>query len=203
MAYSGFFGCIIFLPRLAQESFGFSPGRAGLLLIPLTIGMMIAGNVGGRVAGRTRRFRLAGSSGFCLAAIGALVLAAATRSGSVLGVVAGELLMGLGVGFTLPVYNMASQFAFPLSTVGLVTALIEFFQDLGGAVGSSVLGAIAATAPGAAGRGESLAFVASAIVLAAGAALMWRLDEAAVVAGMDAQGMNGAAAGAEGAPARE
>lgn len=188
IAYAGFFGCVIFLPRLAQESFGFSPGKAGLLLIPLTIGMMIAGNVGGRVVGMTRRFRIAGSSGFCLAAVGALVLAAAARGGSVPGVVAGEFIMGLGVGFTLPVYNMASQFSFPLSVVGLVTALIEFFQDLGGAVGSSVIGAIAAMAPGASGRGESLAFVASAIILAVGAALMWRLDEAAVIAGMDAQG---------------
>lgn len=185
LAYTGFFGCVIFVPLLGQERLGLGSGKAGLLLLPLTLGMFAAGNIGGILAGKTLRFRALGSSGFALGAIGALLLSASAASASVAGLVAGELLVGFGVGLTFPVYNMASQFVFPLSMVGLVTALLEFFQDLGGAMGSSILGSLAASSP--AGRPESLVFLASAAVLGLGAALMWRMDETAIAAGIKAQ----------------
>ena len=52
---------------------------------------------------------------------------------------------GVGLGATLPTFMISIQNAFPDHALGVSTASVQFFRNIGGAVGTAVLGSFMAT----------------------------------------------------------
>jgi hypothetical protein len=50
--------------------------------------------------------------------------------------------LGISLGLTMPVFNIAVQNAFEQSKIGVVTASTQLFRSIGGTVGIAVLGAV-------------------------------------------------------------
>src|SRR5262249_10567434 len=59
-------------------------------------------------------------------------------------VVVALVVVGLGLGVTFPLYLTAVQVALPRQYLGVASSQIQFWRNLGGTVGSSVLGAVLA-----------------------------------------------------------
>jgi hypothetical protein len=59
-------------------------------------------------------------------------------------VVAALIVVGLGIGTTFPLYLTAVQVALPRKHIGVASSQIQFWRNLGGTVGSSILGAVLA-----------------------------------------------------------
>ena len=59
-------------------------------------------------------------------------------------VVADLIVVGLGLGTTFPLYLTAVQTALPRKYLGVATSQIQFWRNLGGTVGSAILGAVLA-----------------------------------------------------------
>src|SRR5438445_6992108 len=59
-------------------------------------------------------------------------------------VVAALIVVGLGLGPTFPLYLTAVQVALPRQYLGVASSQIQFWRNLGGTVGSSILGAVLA-----------------------------------------------------------
>jgi hypothetical protein len=59
-------------------------------------------------------------------------------------VVAALIVVGLGIGVTFPLYLTAVQVALPRQYMGVASSQIQFWRNLGGTVGSSILGAVLA-----------------------------------------------------------
>src|SRR5207245_3001279 len=59
-------------------------------------------------------------------------------------VVAALIVVGLGIGTTFPLYLTAVQVALPRQYMGVASSQIQFWRNLGGTVGSSILGAVLA-----------------------------------------------------------
>jgi hypothetical protein len=59
-------------------------------------------------------------------------------------VVAALIVVGLGLGVTFPLYLTAVQTALPREYLGVASSQIQFWRNLGGTVGSAILGAVLA-----------------------------------------------------------
>ena len=52
------------------------------------------------------------------------------------------IIVGLGIGVTFPLYLTAVQTALPRQFLGVASSQIQFWRNLGGTVGSAILGAV-------------------------------------------------------------
>jgi len=59
-------------------------------------------------------------------------------------VVADLIVVGTGIGVTFPLYLTAVQVALPREFLGVASSQIQFWRNLGGTVGSAILGAVLA-----------------------------------------------------------
>jgi hypothetical protein len=54
------------------------------------------------------------------------------------------VLVGLGLGMNMPLYQNAVQSAVPISAVGVATSQVQFWRSMGGTIGAAVLGSVLA-----------------------------------------------------------
>ena len=66
-----------------------------------------------------------------------------------------QLIVGLGLGFTLPVFNLAVQNAVDMRQVGVATSSMQFLRSIGRSIGAAAFGAVM-TARFSSGLGERL-----------------------------------------------
>lgn len=136
------FGAVTFLPLYLQIAKGISPTVSGLLLIPLTVGILIASTSAGQFMGRTGRYRVLPMIGMGLITLGALLL---TRIAQDTGMVAFGLsiaVLGMGLGCIFPVVTTAVQNAVPRAQLGTATAAGVMFRQVGGSLAVAVFGAL-------------------------------------------------------------
>jgi EmrB/QacA subfamily drug resistance transporter len=147
------FSITVFVPLFLQATTGASATQAGLLLIPMMIGITISTNVAGRLIQRTGRYKVFPVLGLVLITAALLSLALVVEHPSQ--VSTGIALAGFGVGFGMvgQVLIIAVQNTVEGRELGLAMALTGFFRGLGGAVGAAALGAIFAVRVGQAGSG--------------------------------------------------
>jgi EmrB/QacA subfamily drug resistance transporter len=141
---SGLFSMFFFASLYVQEVLGYSPLKAGLAFLPVTIGMM-----GGAALaqGAIRRFgpRGVGVVGVSLAALGMLWLTGLPVHGSyVSDLLVGLLPMSVGIGLTfVPVTLLATAGVAPEDS-GLASGLLNTSQQVGGALGLAILSTLSA-----------------------------------------------------------
>ncbi len=138
-----FFGGILFAPLFMQRVVGKSPTDAGVVLMPMTLGL-VAGNVmAGQLSSRLGKYKMIMLiAGVVLVA--AFVWIAATLDPRV---TSGEMMLkmavlGLALGPSLPLYTLAVQNGMPPQSVGSVTAAVTFFRSIGSTIGAAVAGAV-------------------------------------------------------------
>jgi len=137
-----FFGAILFLPLWMQEVLGGSASVSGLAMTPFLIAYTAASVVGGQFLGRFKNL-----GGFALGAgvvalAGCVVLLFVDRAMGAGPLVAAMVVLGLGLGANTPVFSVAAQNSVEPRFIGLATATNNFFRNLGGAVGSAVMGSV-------------------------------------------------------------
>jgi EmrB/QacA subfamily drug resistance transporter len=140
---SAFLFAVIFLPLFLVNVSGISATGAGLTLMPLTMGM-IAGSVGaGQVVARIGNYRrlLLGSLLLLMAAF-AIMGFTLTATSTQWELSWKMVLIGLGMGPSLPLYTLAVQHAARPGEIGVVTAAATFSRSLGQVIGLTVFGAI-------------------------------------------------------------
>ena len=78
VAGASLFGAITFLPLYLQIALGATPTQSGLMLVPMTLGIVLAANLSGRYMGRTGRYKLLPRIGTALIVLGGLALRSLT-----------------------------------------------------------------------------------------------------------------------------
>lgn len=139
------FGAVTFLPIYLQVALGHTPTVSGLMLVPMTAGILTASTLSGRRMTHTGRYRILPMIGTALMAIGALLV---TRIGTDTGAVQFGLsiaVMGLGLGCIFPVVTTAVQNAVPREMLGTATAASVMFRQIGGSLAVAVFGALFAS----------------------------------------------------------
>ncbi len=139
-------GTAVFLPLFFQLVLGFSPSRAGLMMAPMTVGLIISSFIGGRLVSRSGRYKIFPVVGLALAVAALLAVMWASAVGAgIWPMEAALLLLGFGFGLVMPNLTVAIQNAVKPEQLGMATATAGFFRSLGGAFGVAMAGAIVAT----------------------------------------------------------
>lgn len=145
VAGAAMFGSLTFLPLYLQIAKGTSPTVSGLMLIPMTFGILTTSTLAGRYMDRTGRYRKLPMIGTSFLTLGMLLLSrlAPDTSGIVFGV--SLACVGAGMGCIFPVVTTAVQNAVPREQLGTATASGLMFRQIGGSLAVAVFGAIFAS----------------------------------------------------------
>lgn len=138
----GMFGSIIFLPLFAQQVAGFSATHAGLILTPLMLGIVIMSAITGQIVSRTGKYKLLAMGGVLIVVIGMFLFSRMGADSSKLEIIAKMIFMGVGLGATMPIFNIVVQNAFEQSKLGVVTASVQLFRSIGASVGGAFFGGL-------------------------------------------------------------
>jgi EmrB/QacA subfamily drug resistance transporter len=143
LTFMGLFGAAIFLPLFFQLVLGFAPARAGLMLAPMTGGVVVASFLGGRLVSRTGRYKIFPVAGLAAATLAFLAVMRAAVAGASIGFFEVSLvILGMGFGLVMPNLMVAIQNAVLPVELGAATAASAYFRSLGGTFGVAVSGAI-------------------------------------------------------------
>ncbi|GAB3287520.1 MFS transporter [Parasphingorhabdus pacifica] len=140
------FGGAVFLGQYFQISRGYSPTAAGLMTLPMVLGLFVSSTVSGQVisrfTGRIKPFLIFGAV-MLIAGMG--MLSTIDHASSLALVYCYLAMMGIGVGSLMQNLVLAVQNSTESKSMGTVTSVVTFFRTLGGSAGVSVLGAVLAT----------------------------------------------------------
>ncbi len=134
------FALIFFLPIYLQLGHGTDARQSGLLLLPVTLGMVIGSTTTGRVVSRTGLpsvMPVLGLSTSCLALAMLALLPLDTRGIAALG-----LLCGLGFGSVMPTAQIVTQTLAGRDRLGAAAAVVSLSRYTGAALGTAVFGAL-------------------------------------------------------------
>ncbi len=140
----GMFGSILFTPLVFQGVLGISATNSGALITPMMFGLIGASTLTGFLMRRIKYYRFLGTVGVAVMIFGMWLLSQITPSSPEWHVVAALIVVGLGIGTTFPLYLTAVQTALPREYLGVASSQIQFWRNLGGTVGSAILGAVLA-----------------------------------------------------------
>jgi DHA2 family multidrug resistance protein-like MFS transporter len=135
-------GLLFLLPQYLQLVLGFSPVEAALWMLPATVAGVLGALVAARLARRWQTSSLIGG-GVLLAAVG-FVMQTRIGPGSGMAVlVIGFVLVGGGLALSETVTNDLIISAAPPARAGAASAISETGYELGGALGTAIMGSLA------------------------------------------------------------
>lgn len=136
------FGNTMFIPLFVQGVIGTSATAAGLVLTPLMLSTVAGSTLSGQLASRTGRYRTLALGGLAILLIGELLLTRMTAATTNLQAVFSMIVVGFGLGVTMPLFVLAVQNSLPREQIGSGTSLLQFFRTMGGTLGVAGLGAV-------------------------------------------------------------
>jgi EmrB/QacA subfamily drug resistance transporter len=134
----GMFGGLAALPLYLQIVKGATPTQAGLMLLPMTLGIMAGSIVSGQLISRTGRYRhwpIIGSVLLVLSLFGFHYVGADTDLWKVM---IGMFFFGIGLGFNFQPLTLAVQNAVDRKDMGVATSSATFTRQIGGTLGTAV-----------------------------------------------------------------
>ncbi|MCM3921680.1 MFS transporter [Frankia sp. AiPs1] len=134
----GMFGGITLIPLYLQLVKGNSPTKAGLLTLPLVLGIMSLSLVAGQITARTGRYKILPVIGSALLVVGMLLLWRLSADSSLVYVDLAMFVVGAGLGLNMQTIVLAMQNAVPPRDIGVATSSTTFFRQLGGTLGVAV-----------------------------------------------------------------
>jgi EmrB/QacA subfamily drug resistance transporter len=155
LATAALFSINVFIPLFLQATTGASPTGAGLLMIPMMLGITVSTAYAGRRIQKTGRYKRFPLIGLALMTASLAALAIVTAHPSRVSVGIALAVFGLGFGMVGQVLIVAVQNGVERSRLGIGMATTNFFRGLGGAMGAAVLGAVFVAKTGSTGTGVS------------------------------------------------
>ncbi|WP_089908269.1 MDR family MFS transporter [Lentzea albida] len=134
----GMFGGMVSIPLYLQIVKGVTPTVAGLLLLPMTFGIMSATAIAGKVTSTTGRYKVFPIIGAGLMAIALFLLSTIGTDTPTWQVMIYMFLMGAGLGQCMQTLLLAIQNDAEPRDMGVATASATFFRQIGGTVGTAV-----------------------------------------------------------------
>jgi DHA2 family multidrug resistance protein-like MFS transporter len=134
-------GYFLFVAQYLQLVVGLSPFEAGLWSVPSAIGFIVGSNAAPRIVRRARPAFVMGA-GLAISAVGLAVLTQVGAASGVGVVVAGSVIISLGLA---PVLSLTTELivgSAPPERAGAASGISETGAELGGALGISVLGSV-------------------------------------------------------------
>jgi DHA2 family methylenomycin A resistance protein-like MFS transporter len=167
---AAFSGILFVLALYLQRALSYDPIQAGLAFIPLTVTLVFANLVSGRMVAHSG-FRPPMIAGALIAAVGYLLLLRLDQYSSAWSMIPGFLLIPTGMGLTVPAVMSAMLGGAARHWSGIGSALVNAARQVGSAAGVAVFGSlIPEETPSATIDGLHIASI-GAVLLLIGAAI--------------------------------
>ena len=137
---SAMFAMVFYLPVYLQLALRSNPAESGLLLLPLTVGIVGGAALTGRIIVRTGRPTSIPSISLSVAALSLFGLAVLPATRPVL--IALEVTTGIGLGGVMSVMQIVTQTAAGPTRLGVAAATVSLARTLGSSLGASIFGAL-------------------------------------------------------------
>jgi EmrB/QacA subfamily drug resistance transporter len=140
----GMFGAIVYLPQYLQIVKELAATNAGLRMIPVMGGILIASTTSGRLISRVGRYKLFPILGLAIQSVAYFCFTTMDRT-TPLGLVFLFMAMaGFGIGMASPVLVLAVQNDVAPADLGAATSATTFIRQMGATLSTAVFGAIIA-----------------------------------------------------------
>lgn len=136
------FGAIGYMPTYFQMAVGASPQDAGFLMIPMMASMLIVSIVTGALISRTGKYKIWPILGTIILGAGIALLSFVTYETPTWLVCVFLAVIGIGLGLAQQVLTLVVQNTFPNRVVGTATAANNYFRQVGGSLGSAIVGSL-------------------------------------------------------------
>lgn len=141
---ASFLSILFFLPLFMVQVVGVSATAAGISIMPLSLGVVAGSVAAGQLASRLGRYRGLMLLGGGALLVGVILLAAMDAQVSRWEISLYMILCGVGLGPSFPLFTLAVQNGVDVRRVGQATGAVQFFRQLGGTVGTAVMGTVLA-----------------------------------------------------------
>jgi len=138
----GMFGAIIYIPLFAQDVLNFSATNAGIILLPMVLGLTVASAISGRIVSKIGRYKAMLVTGMGVAVVGIFTLTSLNPQSGYWDMAWRMVITGLGLGVGMPLINLAVQNSFHQRDIGTATAAMQLFRSVGSTVGIAIMGGL-------------------------------------------------------------
>jgi EmrB/QacA subfamily drug resistance transporter len=139
------FGAIIFVPLFLQIVYGATPTSAGLRMLPLMAGLLVAAVLSGRAISRIGRYKAFPIAGTAVLIVGMYLLSRLGVGTAPWLASAYMVVVGVGIGLVMQVLVLVVQNDVRPQEIGVATSTATFFRQVGGSFGVAIFGAIFAS----------------------------------------------------------
>lgn len=139
---AGMMGSLIYMPLYVQGVMGIAPTYAGYVTIPMSISMLAMSAYTGRRMTKTGKYKNLALTGMVIMVFGMFLMVIMK---SIPVAVLSMIIFGSGLGLGMPVFMIAVQNAVDSKDLGVATASVQLFRNLGGTVGIAVMGTVLST----------------------------------------------------------
>lgn len=136
------FSAIMYLPYFIQGVIGSTATASGVVITPMMLGLLLASNVTGILVSKIGKARTFSAFAFILMIVGEALLSTMGVDTTYSEAIFYMVILGFGVGMSMPICNVNAQNAAPKQQIGSVTSTVMFFRNMGGTVGSAIFGMI-------------------------------------------------------------
>jgi MFS family permease len=113
-----------------------------VILIPMVLTLVAVSVIAGQTVSRTGRYKALAIFGMAAVTTGLLWLSTVGTHTTGSQLTARMILVGIGLGFGMPIFNLIVQNAFPHSRLGIATASVQLFRSVGATIGVAVMGSV-------------------------------------------------------------
>lgn len=138
----GMFGTIMYVPFYVQGVQGQSATVSGLVEMIMTISMVAASIVVGNLITKTGKYKVFALVGFIVMAAGLLLNTTLEVDSSLGKLIVQLVVIGIGLGMNMPVFNITVQNAVEHKFLGVATSAMQTFRQIGGTIGVAIFGSV-------------------------------------------------------------
>jgi EmrB/QacA subfamily drug resistance transporter len=136
------FGAILFVPLYFQAVMGASASMSGYMMIPMMLMITIGSVVSGQLISRTGKYKWVALLGLGTLAAGNFLFSQSSVATPLAVSISYLAILGIGLGFLMPVYTVAGQNAVEQRMIGVATGVTQFFRSIGGTLGAAVFNSL-------------------------------------------------------------
>ncbi|MFA6857754.1 MAG: DHA2 family efflux MFS transporter permease subunit [Treponema sp.] len=136
------FSIIMYLPYFIQGVIGSTATTSGAVITPMMLGLLAASNLTGQTISRIGKAHFLSILAFIIMGLGAYLLSSMDIHTPYAETIIYTILIGFGVGMSMPITNVNAQNAAPHRQIASVTSSVMFSRNMGGTVGSAVYGVV-------------------------------------------------------------
>jgi EmrB/QacA subfamily drug resistance transporter len=136
------FGALSYVPTFLQMVDGKSATVSGLLMLPMIVGLLIASLGSGQLISRLGHYKTFPIVGTGILGVGLFLLSRLDQSNTIFENSVYFFVVGIGLGMVMPTLILIVQNSVPFHELGAATSSSNYFRQIGGSLGASLVGTI-------------------------------------------------------------